>query len=155
MKPHEGSRQPATDPMKELARAAAPKQRIDRIHAREVLLAIGARVLEDDSAGAEALAARVRELTSAREADWQAAVRDEILMAATEHVRSVDPRFLHRPDYDLAYTVEAREELEARLRAAEVLAIEVPASLLDRIAAADRLLEPLLGASPGESEPRA
>jgi hypothetical protein len=136
------------DPLEELARACAPRQRIDRLHARAVLLAIGERALAEDSAGAERLAARVRELTLARGADWQAAVGDEILMAATEHVRSVDPRFLRRPDYDLAYTVEARAALEARLRAAESLGIEVPAPLLERVAAADRLLEPLLRERP-------
>lgn len=139
---------PQHDPLKDLSRACASKQRLDRLHAREVLLEIGERILGEDPAGAEPLATRVRELTAARGAEWQAAVHDEILMAATEHVRSVDPRFLTRPDYDLHYTVEARAALEARLRAAEVLGIEVGPSLLDRIAAADRLLEPLLGSRP-------
>jgi hypothetical protein len=148
MKPGAEEPKPEPDPIQELAQACLPKRRIDRLHAREVLLAIGGRVLDEDGAGAQALAARVREVTAAREDDWQAAVRDEILMAATEHVRSVDPRFLARPDYDLAYTVEARASLEARLRAAEVLGVEVSPSLLDRVAAADRLLEPHLRADP-------
>jgi hypothetical protein len=148
MKPQPPARQPEHDPIRDLAEACAPKQRIDRLHAREVLLAIGQRVLGDDATGAQALAGRVRALTATREADWQAAVHDELSMAATEHVRSVDPRFLSRPDYDLAYTVEAREALEARLRAAELLGIEVAPPLLDRVAAADRLLEPLLRTQP-------
>jgi hypothetical protein len=153
MKPQTPPHQPDHDPIRELALACAPKRRIDRLHAREVLLAIGERALAEDAAGAEALAGRVRELTAQREADWQAAVRDEILMAATEHVRSVDPRFLNRPDYDLAYTVEAREALEARLRAAELLGIEVDPPLLERVAGADRLLEPLLRAHPPRERP--
>jgi hypothetical protein len=142
--------QPQHDPLKELARVCGSKQRIDRLHAREVLLAIGERVLSGDEADAQALAGRVRTLSAARAADWELAVRDEILMASTEHVRSVDPRFLSRPDYDLHYTVEARATLEARLRAAELLGIEVPAPILERVAAADRLLEPLLR----DQEPR-
>jgi len=136
------------DPLRELALACRPKQRIDRLHAREVLLAIGERVLGEDLPAADELVRRVRELTAARDADWQAAARDEILMASTEHVRSVDPRYLSRPDYDLAYTVEARAGLEARLRAAELLGIELAPGLLDRVSAADRLLEPFLGSNP-------
>jgi hypothetical protein len=152
MNPNADPPRPPNDPLKELALACGPKRRIDRLHAREVLLAIGERVLADDGAGAQEWASRVRELTAPREADWLRAVHDEILMASTEHVRSVDPRFLNRPDYDLAYTVEARAALEARLRAAEALGIEVPHSLLDRVAAADRLLEPLLGRrAPGDN----
>jgi len=141
---------PRRDPLHELALACRPKQRIDRLHAREVLLAIGERALGEDFPGAEELARRVAEITSPRAEDWQAAVRDEILMASTEHVRSVDPRFLSRPDYDLAYTVEARATLEARLRAAEILGIELAPGLLDRVAAADRLLEPFLSDKPAQ-----
>ena len=141
------------DPLKELARACAPRQRIDRLHARAVLLAIGQRVLAEDEAGAGELGKRVLQITAPRAEDWERAVRDEILMAATEHVRSVDPRFLSRPDYDLHYTVEAREELEARLRGAELLGIEVSPSVLERIAAADRLLAPLLGSESPPDDP--
>ena len=136
---------PQTDPLKELARACAPRQRIDRLHARAVLLALGELVLAEDAAGAQEFAKRLHAVTALREEDWQRAVRDEILMAATEHVRSVDPRFLSRPDYDLHYTVEARATLEARLRGAELLGIEIDPAILDRVAAADRLLAPRLG----------
>ena len=147
-------RQPSgPDPLKELARACAPRQRIDRFHARAVLLAIGERVLAEDAAGAEELAGRVQQITGPRGDDWQSAVRDEILMAATEHVRSVDPRYLSRPEYDLHYTVEARAALEARLRGAEVLGLEVASSVLERIAAADRLLAPLLGSEAPPDDP--
>ena len=145
MKPEAERPGPEGDPLKELERACAPRQRIDRLHARRVMLAIGERVLAEDAVGAGELAGRVRQITSSRAVDWESAVRDEILMAATEHVRSVDPRFLRRPDYDLDYTVAARAELEARLRAADLLGIEVPAHLLERVSAADRLLAPLLG----------
>jgi hypothetical protein len=154
MNPERESPQPQIDPWQELARACAPRQRIDRLHARAVLLAIGNRALEEDDVQAAKMVERTRELTAAREADWQAAVRDEILMASTEHVRSVDPRFLSRPDYDLHYAVEARADLEARLRAAEWLGIEVAPNLLERVAAADKLLEPLLRARPPQGGPR-
>ncbi|MBK7642203.1 MAG: hypothetical protein IPJ19_04015 [Planctomycetes bacterium] len=138
----------APEPFADLAQACAARGRIDRLHARGVLLAIGERILAADELGATALVDRLRAIVAARETDWLAAVRDEILMAATEHVRSVDPRFLARPDYDLTYTVDAREALEARLRAAEALSIEVEPALLERLAAADRLLEPLLRSRP-------
>jgi len=144
---------PGPDLLKELTRACGPRQRIDRLHARTVLLAIGERVLAEDAAGAEELGKRVLQITSPRADDWHSAVRDEILMAATEHVRSVDPRFLSRPDYDLHYTVEARAALEARLRAADLLGIEIAPSVLDRVAAADRLLAPLLGSQGNPDDP--
>jgi len=153
MKPDEKFERPQTDPWQDLANACAPRHRIDRLHARGVLLAIGNRVLEEDLAGAAELVARARKLSAKREPDLHAAVRDEILMAATEHVRSVDPRFLSRPDYDLHYTVEARAELEARLRAAELLGIEIDPGLLERVAAADRLLEPRLGSGLDQGGP--
>jgi hypothetical protein len=149
------AQQPRHDAIQELARVCNSKKRIDRLHAREVLLAIGERTLSGDEPGAQALAARVRECSAVRASDWELAVRDEILMASTEHVRSVDPRFLRRPDYDLHYTVEARATLEARLRAAELLGIEIPAPVLERVAAADRLLEPLLRAEEPPSGSRA
>ena len=57
---------PGPDPLKELTRACGPRQRIDRLHARAVLLAIGERVLAEDASGAEELAKRVLQITTPR-----------------------------------------------------------------------------------------
>lgn len=147
--PHGGR----TDPITELADACSARRRPDRFHARAVLLALGQRVLAGDLQAVASLGSRVKEVTAARRESWEAAVREELLLACTEHVRSVDPRFLRRPDYDLQYVLGAREDLQARLEAAEALGIEPPEGLVDRVVAADRLLEPLLGERPSPQVP--
>ncbi len=136
------------DPIAELAAACSARGRPDRFHARAVLLALGHRALAGDQQAVASLVSRVKEVTAARRDTWEAAVREELLLACTEHVRSVDPRFLRRPDYDLQYVLGAREDLQARLEASEALGIEPPDGLVDRVVAADRLLEPLLGERP-------
>jgi len=72
---------------------------------------------------------------------WQVAVRDELAMACTEHIRSVDPRYLGHPAYDLDYTLEARRVLEDRLKGAEVTGIVLDDVLSAGIRRADSLLE--------------
>jgi hypothetical protein len=72
------------------------------------------------------------------------ALREELSMAITEHVRSCDPRYLENPKYDLVYTVEARERLEARLEVAERLGLPADEGLLEAVARADALLQPLI-----------
>jgi hypothetical protein len=124
-----------------VARGRAPT----RLHARGVLIGLGDALLAD-RAGDEADAfARVAAWIERAPDAWRAAFAGEIEMAATEHVRSADPRWLGNPQYDLAYTVEARHRLEARLACAEHLGIEVAEELLEAVARADALLAPYLG----------
>lgn len=123
-----------------VARGKAPT----RHHARGVLIGLGLAVIEG-RAEAEAQAfARVRAWIERAPEAWGEAIASELSMAATEHVRSADPRWLGNPKYDLPYTVEARHRLEARLACAEHLGIEVAEELLEAITRADALLEPYL-----------
>lgn len=144
-----------TDPFDALAAACGPRGRPDRFHARAVLLWIGERLLAGDGESASRGVARTQAAAAGQARAWVGAVQEELSLACTEHVRSVDPRYLARPDYDLHYVVEARVELQARLEAAEALGIEVPHALIQRVMAADRLLEPLLRARPGNETPSA
>jgi len=117
-----------------------------RHHVRGVFIALG-DVLLEGRADAEAEAfARVAAWVARDPSGWNEAFAGELAMAATEHVRSADPRWLGNPKYDLAYTVEARHRLEARLACAEHLGIEVADELLEAIARADAMLAPYLDA---------
>lgn len=124
----------------------------DRHHARGALLALGRLALAE---GEEAAAPWVERLAGAlapfAEA-FERAVHEELALAADEHVRGVDPRYLDHPRYDLGYAVLARERLEERLVAADLLGVEPDEALLERVAGADRLLEPYLK-GPGEGDP--
>jgi hypothetical protein len=79
---------------------------------------------------------------------WDDAVSSELALACGEHVQSVDPRYLHLEDYDLEYTLEARERLEARLRAARELGLELPETMARGVREADRRLIERLGQVP-------
>jgi hypothetical protein len=132
----------------DLRTLARRKSRPTRYEARAVLVGLGLLVLAEGEAAAREW---LGELTVARapfEEAFARAAAEELSLAAAEHVRSVDPRFLDHPRYDLAYTVAARERLEARLIAAVLLELEVGEALLEQVAGADRLLEPLLRDEP-------
>jgi hypothetical protein len=116
---------------KRLERGQVP----DRHDVRAVLLALG--VPEESAAGAPALA-RLRGLEGAAAESWGAAVADELERACEEHVLGVDPRYLGHPRFDFRYTLEARERLAARLRAAERLALPLPKRWLDAVLEADQ-----------------
>ncbi len=122
----------------ELARKGARPNRYD---ARALLLPLGRVLIEEGRAAVREELARIRAVQDAPLRGWRRAVREEIALAAAEHVRGVDPRYLSHPRYDFAYALGARERLEQRLRAAEALGISPPEDLLERVAAADRLLE--------------
>ncbi|HEV8112502.1 MAG TPA: hypothetical protein VGR31_06975 [Planctomycetota bacterium] len=119
----------------QLEALAARGGRPSRYDARELLLALG----ESPAAGGGARA-RIEALPPTFREAWEAAVRDELSMAGTEHVRSVDPRYLDRPGYDFEYTIEARERLETRLRGAEQLGLRTDEALAAAIRRADELL---------------
>jgi hypothetical protein len=129
------------------------KARPSRLHARAVLLALGSRI-EADRSGAAGDLERVLASTARFAGAWSAAIQDELALACTEHVRSVDPRYLSLPNYDLGYTLEARERLGLRLTAARALGAPLPARTLREIDRADRLLaEHLARVAESESGP--
>lgn len=128
----------------ELAQGQAPT----RWHARALLLALGQALLEGREADSQAIEAKLGSLAPALRPAWVRSVQDELNMACTEHVRSADPRYLSRPDYDWGYTLAAREELEARLRAVEALDIEIPSALLEQVQLADARIAPFLKHEP-------
>ena len=134
--------------LKTLVTSSRRRQGPNRFHARALLLALGHRLLADQPAPPD-LAERLKLILGPRgEEPWAEAVQEELTLAATEHVRAVDPRYLTRRDYDFAYTVAARAELEARLRAAEELGLPATEDLLDRVVRADEILRPYLEGRP-------
>lgn len=131
----------------ELKQLAKQKREPNRLHARDLLTALGALVLEEGADVPEL--ARVRAAVEPFE-HWEKAVAEELSLACTEHVQSVDARFLDLPNYDFDYLVSARERLEARLVAVEALGLATPEDLLNRVAEADRVVEPYLRDRRGE-----
>ncbi|MCB9914722.1 MAG: hypothetical protein H6828_06170 [Planctomycetes bacterium] len=142
MTPDEKEARAAVD---ELRRRVKREEALDRFLARALLVSLGRMELEEPGSAGE-LAREVRETTAPVREAWEAALEAEMAMAGTEHVRSVDPRYLDQPIYDFEYTVAARERLEARFVAAGLLEYEVDEALLDRVAEADRILQPYLDA---------
>jgi len=120
---------------------------LTRHDARPILLCIGRSLLARRPEELGDAAERLRRLPEPFRLSWAAAVRDEMSMACTEHVRSVDPRFLKHPQYDLAYTLEARRELEARSMACALLGQPLDAASKAAVARADALLEGRIGSS--------
>ena len=135
--------------LEDLEQTTSKRRKPTRFQARAVLIALGERVLAGDPAVEPAIE-RLGRITAPDPEGWRRAVRDELVLACTEHLQSVDPRWLDHPKYDFGYTVAARADLEARLRACEVLDLEPSEELLDRVAKADALLEPYLRSRRGE-----
>lgn len=138
----------------ELATALRRKRTPSRYHAREILIALGQRLLAGDETRAASASERIADVVRARSAEWERAVLEELDLACTEFVLSVDPRYLSHPRYDFAYTITARERLEARLVAADRLGIVPGEGLLERVVQADLALEPHLRRrdGPGKAE---
>lgn len=125
-----------------LVRTAIDGEKVlSRYHARALLLPLGALMVRADAATvARDASARARALLERDREGWDTAVHDELEMAVAEHVRSADPQFVRRPDYDIAYARAARERLQARLDASAGLGGEPTTDQLQRIAQADRIL---------------
>ena len=123
-----------------LERAAARERAPKRHDARALLLPLGALISAGEEDAAAGLIERARTALSALGEAWREAADEEIRLAAAEHVRSVDPRYLAHPRFDLGYVREARARLEMRLAALEQLDFPLERVLLERIDAADRLL---------------
>ncbi len=124
--------------------ALEAKQPLNRYHARAVLLPLGARLAGADADAARSEARTLLALVQPVRSVWQRAVEDELEMAITEFVQSVDRRYLSRPDYDYRYTREARARVADRLRAASELGIALPAAGERALARADRDFAPFL-----------
>jgi len=131
------------------ALAARPAPRPDRYLARALLVPLGLLVIEGSLEGLEPTLDRVARAAAKLGEPWTEAVVEELRLASAEYVLSVDPRSLDLPDYDFRYTVEARERLEARLVACDLLSIALPPELAGRVRAADEILEPYLEARDG------
>lgn len=152
MKPEDDTRQ-LEIALRDLAACVRKRSAPTHRHARAVLLALGAHVLAGREEEAGAATRELNELVRDCNAQWKRAVEEEIALACTEFVRSVDPRYLGLPRYDFVYTVAARERLEARLAAAGHLEIAPPEHLLEQVAQADTELEPYLRRRRGEESP--
>ncbi|MCA8981464.1 MAG: hypothetical protein KDC14_15650 [Planctomycetes bacterium] len=131
----------------DLHRLARKKQQPNRFHARELLTALGELILAEGEGLPEV--ELVRAAVTPFE-HWEKAVAEELSLACTEHIQGVDPRYLDLPNYDFEYLVAARERLEARLTAVDALGLEVSEDLLNRVAEADRVVEPYLREQRGE-----
>lgn len=153
-----------TDPANELQSALAALQAAfedktnpNRHQVRSIYIPLGMLILEGSLDGIEATLERLAGLLAPRAEAWEQAVHEELRLAQAEYCQSVDPRYLGRPGYDLAYTIAARERLEARLAAAKALGQDLPPGLEESVQASDAVLEPYLeaegpaGGSPGES----
>lgn len=131
------------------ARGPKAAQGPNHHHARALLLALGEGLHELGAAAlGEDLLARARDLIGRSPRAWGEAVEREMELAGWEYDQSVDPRFLGQPDYDLEYTLGARDRLELRLLALDPLGLEPPRGLLEKIDRADRRLEQGLGRAP-------
>ena len=134
----------------ELLRQAVDKPgNLDRHVVRAVLVPLGALVMGPGDEDRDAILTEIRELVGPAERAWLEALAFELKLAASEHIQSVDLRYLSRPDYDFDYTIRARERLEARLVAAEALGWPADEELVQRVRRADATLEPFLGSREG------
>jgi hypothetical protein len=127
----------------ELRAAAKERKSPTRHEARDLLLALGAAMRAEDTRAIEAAAEALKELEASSSTfrdRWRAAVAEELSLACTEHVRSVEPRYIDHPRYDFEYTISARDRLELRLRAAEKLGHAVAEGWMSQVTRADALL---------------
>jgi hypothetical protein len=72
-------------------------------------------------------------------------------LSCTEHVQAIDPRYLDHPRYDFDYTVQARQRLEMRFNALDLLGVDADEVLLAQVARADAILEPYLQRKDGQT----
>ncbi len=118
---------------------------LHRQDVRPLLIAFGGELhLINGAEPPETWVQRIQGLLGSEEKreNWNQAVESELALACAEHIHAVDPRYLELPNYDFAYTLQARERLADRLRAARALGIEPSEALLEQVEAADRRLEP-------------
>jgi hypothetical protein len=139
-----------------LAQLSSAVQRgrpLERALVRQVLLALGALLDEERGPEPQALVDRILALLQPRASEWSAQLGAELEQAAIEYDQCVDPRYLSRPDYDLAYTLRARDRLRARLLASAALGAPLPEALERRIRATDERLAPYVSEEPRPDGP--
>lgn len=115
--------------------------------ARRLLVALGDWVEANGGPPPAPLLEAARALLEARPEAWAAAVRRDLELAVWEFDTSVDPRYLKRADYDHGYTREARQRIESRLVALELLELDADPAQLELLEAADLRYGPFDGAS--------
>lgn len=126
----------------DLAREPGEKAAVEPRHARLLLVALGQAAVEDGPELPEELLGAAVDRIAARRAAWEAAIGRDLELAVWEFDTSIDPRYLDRQDYDHAYTREARERIEARLVALDLLDLEWPEALGAALADADARYAP-------------
>lgn len=136
-------KQDIADGIAELKRRKKAEEIPDRQLVRVLLLGLGKLAMSEGEADTRALAKSISEATADHDR-WAEALDSEMMLAVAEHVQGVDPKFLDLPSYDFAYTIAARERLEQRLKALELLEHRIDERLLDQIAEADARLHPYL-----------
>lgn len=119
-----------------------------RYDARWLLLELGGVLMDEGEEASRPRVARARKVVQRLGQAWEQAVAEELQLAAAEHVHAVDPRWLTHPRYDLAYTLSARERLEARIVAAEALGSPLDEGLLAAVQRADGVLQEHRGGAP-------
>jgi len=124
-----------------------------RFVARNMLLVLGELALEERTGEVESELARLRTLLEPVDEGWRKALAQEMELACTEHVQAIDPRYLDHPRYDFDYTVQARQRLEMRFSALDLLGVDMDEVLLSQVARADAVLEPYLQGKNGQSGP--
>lgn len=124
------------------------KKTVDHHLVRAILVPLGFLIEAGADVGEEL--DRLGALIEDRRPAWGRALEFELKLAVSEHVLSVDLRYLGRPDYDFDYAVRARERLQARLSAAEALDTPAPEALVEQVRRADAILEPFLRSREGE-----
>lgn len=127
---------------------AGGRKTVDHHLVRAILVPLGFLIEAGEDTGAEL--ERLGALIERRRQAWENALRFELKLAVSEHVLSVDLRFLNRPDYDFDYTLRARDRLQARLTAADALDMPAPGALVKQVKQADAILEPYLRSREGE-----
>jgi hypothetical protein len=124
------------DALVALEKVASRKGRPGHFQARDVLLALG-RHLEEDEEAAGGAAERARRAAARLGEAWKRAVESELTLAVAEFVRAVDPRYLDLPNYDHDYTRASRQRLGWRLDAARAFALRPTARELELLGYAD------------------
>jgi len=127
------------------------RRRIGRWDARAVLVPLGRLVLARGEEGAREELERVRAAALRHGPAWEAAVQEELSLSCAEHIQGTDARYLTLPTFDWDYVLEARERLEARVRAARALGTEPPPALWGLVLEADRRIQAARGGSTGPS----
>jgi len=133
-----------------LAQRRGPPGRRD---ARALLVPLGRLLLARGEGGCEGELRQVRAAVAPLGPAWEAALREELSLACAEHIQGTDPRFISLPNFDWSYVLEARERLEARVRAARALGGEPPAALWNEVQAADRRVQTRREKRAGSEDP--